>query len=503
MSLIFWGEISAAGDVTLSSIIDTPGTRSRKSISDLIVAIAGPIIASDTVVKAAAAAAVADAIETAPQLPVIRDSGEYLSVELSPSGRVTRGTRKDGYQEIPLADIAGARISREQSGEYLRATVTPAGRVLEDALGPDGLVPSWVLAAWKRRMSTLGVDVIVVAGQSNAGDPEPQPVAVNDADSNVMWWNRATAAVETVPASSSSLWASVGRAYVAANPNRGVIVVPVQVGATGFTSTSLVPAPAGYHTREGGTWDRTLVSDPKNLAQRLRADVLDAMVGAGPAARLTALVWAQGEDDTVPADNGSAALSQSQYAAKMDDLFAWFRGQVGAPTLPVIIRSMVPEWVKSESAARPAILGVNAAQVDAPRRITGAAFVHGPANMLAYNQFRIHYSGAGMAAGARLIVAALYRARLNHGSTPPMPPQDLTVKRSGTVVTIEWEHPPCRATAFTVQISVNGGAWSTVPLSTPTAISATATIPADARVSVRASTTNPVGTSDYSMEVSA
>lgn len=505
MSLVYWGEVSAAGDLTMAAIVATPGTATQNAVEALISGVAAAIISDDPTIIAAAEDAVADAIATAPQLPVIDDSGEYLRVEVTPAGRVTYATRSDGFVEIPLAAIAGAKTSAEESGEYVRATVTPSGRVMEDAIGADGCVPAWVLDRWKQRMfgaASTGYDVIIVAGQSNAGEPVVLPFTVNETDERVAYWDRATSSIATVPAASTALWAEVGRAYVAAHPNRSVLVVPAQSGSTGFSSTSIDPAPTGYHVRSGGTWDRTLTADTNNLALRMRTDAINAVAAAGAGARVVGFVWAQGEDDTVP-NVGAPALTEAQYAAKLDDLIGWVRSQLGVGSLPVVVRSMVPEWIDSESVSRPAVLGVHAAQVDTPRRVVSSAFVFGPWNLAAYDQFRIHYSPSGMREGARLVVDAFYRARMNQTTCPPVAPPTIDVSRSGNQVTVSWEFPGCRVTAFNVEYQVAGGSWETLLLAGPLATSASFTASAASTVAVRASTTNEIGTSEKTQEVHA
>lgn len=64
IGLVYWGSISAATDMTMGSIVETPGTRTRQAIIDLITPIAAGIIASDPSIIAAAQEAVDNALST-------------------------------------------------------------------------------------------------------------------------------------------------------------------------------------------------------------------------------------------------------------------------------------------------------------------------------------------------------------------------------------------------------------------------------------------------------
>lgn len=63
MALIYWGQVNAASDMTMSSIIDQSGSRTRQSIIDLISPIAAGIIESSPTIIAAAEAAARTAVD--------------------------------------------------------------------------------------------------------------------------------------------------------------------------------------------------------------------------------------------------------------------------------------------------------------------------------------------------------------------------------------------------------------------------------------------------------
>jgi hypothetical protein len=109
---------------------------------------------------------------------------------------------------------------------------------------------------------------------------------------------------------------------------------------------------------------------------------------------------------------------------------------------------------------------------------------------------------SGQAVRAREMARdGLYRARLNAAASNPVPPQAVKINRSGSAVHISWSAPPCRVTAYNVEISTDSGAtWSAVSLADgPIATYCDTTAPPTAPVWVRSSTTNPVGTSDTTL----
>lgn len=442
------------------------------------------------------------ALDTSPRVPKLNDVPEYLSAEVTPAGKLTRGTRVDGSVEIPLARIAGAFSAEQAIPEYLRATVSPSGKILEDALGPDGRVPAWILAAWKDRMGGIadGFDIIIVAGQSNAALSGELPFTIAEDDDRLFRWNRTTLAIEAIPASSSYLGSEFARQYIKQVRNRRVLLVEMGIGSSGFTTTSLSPAPTGYTTAWPGTWDRTLTTDPLNLYARMITETLAAKAAAGAGARYVAMLWSQGESDA-NARTGMPALTQAQYAALLDDLIAATRAAIGAPELPVLIGSMVPEHIRD--AELPATGWIAAAHVDTPRRVLKSAFIFGPDNMVNYNNFRLHWTQQGQRERGRMFADALYRAKTNQTTVSPIAPQNIRVKRSGALAEIEWDFPPCRVTAFTIEYSIDGGGWVSVALPGPVATTATLTVAATAVLRVRGRTTNEVGTSDNTKEVNA
>ncbi|NII42098.1 hypothetical protein E9228_002756 [Curtobacterium flaccumfaciens] len=363
-----------------------------------------------------------------------------------------------------------------------------------------GHVPQDVLDGWSARMGTgvggLPIDVLIVAGQSNATKRSSLPVIVSDVDQRVLQWNAAAASIGVVPATDVQwIGNEFAREYVKNVSGRRLLIVPCAMGSTGFTTTSINPPPPGY-TYTGnaaqGTWDRTLTSDPTNHYANMIAWTKVALAAAGSGARLIGALWSQGESDRGP-------MSQTQYAAKLDDLIGQARIDLGVADLPFIIGSMVPETIANNSVSTTAI---NLALLDTPRRVTRTSYVWGPAGMPEYGNGLIHWSPQGQAVRAREMARdGLYRARLNVAAANPVPPQALTISRSGSAVHISWAAPPCRVTAYNIELSTDSGAtWTAVALADgPIATYCDTTVSATLPVWVRGSTTNPVGTSDKTL----
>lgn len=480
-------------------------------------------IAADSTIQTAATTAVNNKVaglslvkSTDPGLPasLTLNQDNYLSAELSPLGKLTRGTRKDGSVEIPVARLAGSVVTNVASDEYVKATVSPSGKVFEDAIGKDGRVPQWILDAWKARMGGLPqaaavpYDIFVIAGQSNGTQADTLPITVEEADPRLFRWNSTSNVIEPLPASSTYLGADLARNYIKdIPPGRNVLVVDAAVGSTGFSSTSLTGAavPAGYHGGRPGTWTRTLTADPNNLALTMIARAKAARTAAGAGARVVGWVWSQGEDDRVYGDDGSNPMSETSYAAALDDLIAWTRTELALPSLPVLIGSMVPEQMYD---AGPGTFteGIHKALVDTPRRVFSSTFIFGPENMHKYNEFRIHWSAQGQRERGRMFAEALYRAKLNLANVRPLLPQNLRASRSLNTVRVAWDAPPARVTSYNLQYSTDSGAtWVNATLTGPLFTEATLTISESLPVRLRVRAYNidyaANASSDFTREV--
>jgi hypothetical protein len=338
-------------------------------------------------------------------------------------------------------------------------------------------------------------DIVIVAGQSNATQRGSLPVTVSNPDSRIQQWNYLTGKIEAV-AETDVQWLGneFAREYVKNVPNRRVLIVPTAWGETGFRTTSLASPPAGYVTKPNGTWDRTLTTDPKNLYAQMISKAQAARTAAGAGARIVALLWSQGESDR-------GLLTESTYAAALDDLIASARTDLGLPALPVVIGSMIPETINYGPTN---YYDITKALLDTPRRVKSTSYVWGPANYAEYPEL-IHWNPQGQSVRAKIMANdGLYRAKLNVVTAIPQQPLGLRISRSGTAVEIKWDAPPTRVTAYTLEVSTDSGAtWTAQTLAGPIVTEYSTTIATNLPVWARIKTTNEVGTSDYSREAKA
>ena len=460
-------------------------------------------LADDPTVQAAADAAVSDAVVGLDlvegddqRIPRVESYDDYAQSWVDENDRVAAAITNQGHFMAPFVDVGeAATVSGDSTSSARHVTADSVGRRAESEIGADGRVPAWVLKEWAARMPATaprfdGYDVVVAMGQSNAVQADASLATYLD-DDRIMKWNGS--AIVAMPASDVYLLPQFAREYIKTIPaTRKVLIVPTAVGATGFTSTSLNPPPAGYvyyptTAPNGGTWDRNLTSDPNNYYLAAVSKTLAAMAAAGAGARLVAALWSQGEQDT-------PTLNESQYAARLDDLIAAFRTAVASSTLPFIIGSLTPE--DTDLVRNTYTLDVSQALAATPARVQRTAFCYGPRGYVKPAEV-IHYSTAGQIARGPLFLDGLYRARANVTTVAPQPPANLRISRHGDAVTASWTPPLTRAVTYTVEISSNGGSsYSAMTVDALSLLSATATVAAATPVIVRAKTTNEVGTSE-------
>lgn len=504
---------------TVAAALVGPAAAAAVEDADIPGQVAGAVAASPAVVDAAAVAAHAAVAAEVAEGGLVATDDPRLGQEAPPSklvevwtdsaGRMAVGVRDSGVVEVPVlsseqASVAGV-VTAEEAQRLLRVSVDSEGRMAEDAIGPDGRVPSWVLSAWKSRMSTLvgdlpPMDIWIGAGQSNMTAPDPLPAGVERAPYDprlYAWSNDWGQIVQMATTPSGALtdtvvmeWARIHLGKV--EEQRGLLVLQCAVGGTGFTSTSLDPAPSGYYTASGGTWDRTLTTDPKNLYAQMIARAQAALAAAPAGSRIAGFLWSQGE--------GDQGLTEEAYTARLLDLITQARTDLSSATAPVIVGSLNPNFV----AATPSAVQIEHALESMPAHAPRVAFAPGVPDLSMSGQL-IHWSAQGQQARATLFEEAWERARWNVGGVKPQPPQHLTAHRAGGALIIDWEHPPSPATAFDVQYRIDDDDW--VPLTLATALARHAEValgltPAQTAC-VRARTTNTTGTSDWTLEVLA
>ena len=438
--------------------------------------------------------------KTDPGMPVVGDDlPAYADATLDLTGRMAEATLADGTRYFPsvqsdVAKLAGATYTTADGNNYADATVDLAGRVAEAVLSdgtryfPRLAVDSLTIGA---TTDTAPINVAIMAGQSNMAYEwyDGTVPALHTADSRLMVWGAIEQAMlPVVTGHPDDVPKGIARAMRRARPDQAVLIVPMAVGGTGFTGTSLASPPAGYHTNTNGagTWDRALTADPLNLVPVMINNAKAAIAAAGARLGTVTFWWIQGESD-------AAYMTQAQYQTALDDLFAYVRAQLALPNMPIVVGGLVPERIDAYSAGEK---GVVKAHIDTPRRLTCTAYQPGPRDYSKYGEL-VHYSKPGWTLHGQGMFSALQRAMLNVTTGAPIMPHNLIVKRLVDTVTVTWDAPPCRATAYNLETSTDSGAtWTAQTLADgPLGLSHTITVPAATRVSARISTTNEVGTS--------
>lgn len=250
-------------------------------------------------------------------------------------------------------EIRTAMAGSSEVGSRIDDSVDSAMSALEVGVGVDP--------------RNVGYDIIIVAGQSNAADyggTTPSPATYDFANPRVLQYAASGSELYNIILGSNPLkfpspdisngvgpGMSFAREWVKRVPlNRSALIVPAAIG-----STSLVGGPWAV----GGTYYTQTI----NLANSARS-------AAGPNSKIVAIIWVQGEGDSV------ANRTQAEYATAFDAMIAGFRANiVGAANVPVIVGSMTPEWRNVPNGTSRLI---HAAHEATPSRIANSFFVDGP-----------------------------------------------------------------------------------------------------------------------------
>lgn len=506
-----------SSDVYAEVTVDSMGRISEGTLADgtkVINKIRASVLTIGSTVIDAAKALITDTDENLQP----NSADTYLAATIDSTGRVSEATLTDGTKVFPKVSVDSLKIGTtilssaappsldfdagEGAGAYSSVVVDGTGRIGEGSLDETGRIPAWTLSAWANRMGVFGgVDILIVAGQSNATERSSLPAAVAATDPRVLQYNPTTNTIAAAPGSATDwIGNAFGREYVRRNPSRRLLIVPAALGSSGFTTTSVTPPAAGYSYVAGaGTWDRTLTSDPVNLYSQMITKALAARTVAranfDSTSQFLGVLWSQGESDR-------GTLTESQYATKLDDLIATARTDLGVSDLPFIIGSMTPETISDNTTGTAAI---HAALLDTPRRVQRTSFIYGPADSIEHLNSRLHWSPQGQAVRAHQMASVgLYRARLNVATGKPVQPTNTRISRSGTAVTIDWDHAASRVTGYTLETSIDSGAtWTAQTLAGPLVNQFTMTVTVGTPIWARLKTTNEIGTTDPTKEAKA
>ncbi|CAN7154418.1 hypothetical protein LJR044_002510 [Microbacterium foliorum] len=197
MGLVYLGSVDAASDGTMASVTNKVNSLFRGALTDLI-----EVVLSDnpTIVAGAQAAAVA-AVDAAlaegiatqrlvrftdPAIPQV-DPALQSSLAvffLNAARQLLGGFTESGllrFQGIELPD--GSVTQSLESPEYSRLSVGSNRRVGEDALGPDGNTPAWIINRWLARVGFGGnLPSVTLVVRPNPGPGEyASPKLAHDA----------------------------------------------------------------------------------------------------------------------------------------------------------------------------------------------------------------------------------------------------------------------------------------------------------------------------------
>ena len=325
-------------------------------------------------------------------------------------------------------------------------------------------------------ISSLPYDVVLMVGQSNMrgqGAPWVDREFVHGVDQYPAGGDQIIPATEPLR-NNDPYWdlprtgmaVAFARAYRQNNPHRRLLLVPAARGATAFSSTT------------GAHWDWA-VSTGTPLAPAAVQQTKDALEAAGPSARFAGILWHQGE--------GDLGIYQ-QYADKLDGLMAYFRTELDAPEVPVVVGQMSLDRALVESR-----VAVDAAHQQTPARLLYSAFAPSPSGMHNYGDV-IHFSTPALDMIGERFYEGLQRARCNEPGVGPVSPGSVHAERVGGVVSVAWDAAWSRVTEYLVEWRTTGGSWSSTGVVRPLSVGRSATVPADA-AEVRVTSVNETGSS--------
>lgn len=501
MALIYWGQVEAASDQTMATITRTAGTAFRGALYDLIDAV---LAGNPDVVEAAeqAAKAAVDAELAARDIAIHGQRGihiegavdGYFSATLSPGRRLLEGLKRTGEKYLariltprPISWVGGGQAGYVKSDESLWVgAVSPRGRKLV-WLDKTGRLRNPVIDQLVESGTDGGPFLVVpILGQSTATQAVAPWSPAAFSNSRVYTWSNGQ--IVQLSQSATYIGSGIARELARQNPGTRILLVPCGVGSSGFSTTSINPAPEGYNFLEGaGTWDRNLTEDPDNRVVRTVSQVSAALNGAisqNPGSRLIGFVWHQGQSDRT---------RHATYADKLDDLIAYLRGLWGA-TLPVAIGGLIEEWAADPGQVADGIMRVLR---DTPRRVDFCTYEAAPVGSGDQVQNVIHAAPPWAEEHGKRLAGALLRARLAAPTAPPALVGPPRITRSGTEAIISWDAAPTRVTGYELDYSTNsGGSWQAATISEPVRTDLTlAEITATAPVWVRMRVLTPAGIS--------
>ncbi|MFF2243276.1 sialate O-acetylesterase [Arthrobacter sp. NPDC058130] len=254
--------------------------------------------------------------------------------------------------------------------------------------------------------------VFLAAGQSNmSGRGLPAGGAYDPADPRIFQFGAKirTFRPATVPldmhdvATGISPATTFAREYLKTQPpNVGVLIIPAAHGATAFTTA-----------QDKLSWSVGVAVDPEfDLPALAVAQTLQGMAAAkaaGYSVDLKGVLWHQGESNS--------AISMAAYAAKLDELIAFFRSRLLSPKLPFVVGGLAPEGI----AATPGAANIDRAHRETPSRVAYTGFAKSMAGGVNPGE-RIHFSRVGIEFLGKSYLSAYRQALRNTAASPRSSP---------------------------------------------------------------------------------
>lgn len=275
----------------------------------------------------------------------------------------------------------------------------------------SGLVAAAMVPAQAATVITT-LHVFLAVGQSNmSGRGLPIGGTADAVDPRIFQYgaNNRTFRPATVPLdmhdtpSGISPATTMVREYLKTQPaDVGVLIIPAAHGDTSFTST------AGTLTWSVGAASAPGYDLPA-LAVKQTMSGIAAAKAAGYAVDLKGVLWHQGESNS--------GTSTASYSAKLDQLIAFFRSRLSAPTLPFVVGRMSPESI----AGIPGRANVDKSHYQTPDRVAYTGFAPSMACALNVGD-TTHFSRAGIEYLGRAFLAAYRQAVANTQASPVATP---------------------------------------------------------------------------------
>jgi len=389
---------------------------------------------------------IADGSVTVPKLALaIQTSLGKADSALQPSGvtgKLDVATASTTYVAISTKGISSGVASLDSSAK------------LPDAQLPARLSASTLDSSYGAvaGVSIEGYDIVILAGQSNmSGRGTAYSAVLDPVNLRVFQYKSKAPNANTIVAASEPLdmhdtptgigpGLQFARWYASRKlvGNRKVLLVPVAHGGTPLVSAAILG------------WRRGVTG---GLYANLVAQASGALAAAGVGSRIVTMLWLQGETD------GDASILGSDYQTDFDALINGIRTDLGIADLPIIIGTMVPEYLATGTRAQ-----INAIHRETPARISRMDVAVSAVGM--NNGDGNHFNAPGQRYNGKAMFDAYERlsegiAPYSEAFRPSQVMGVLATSTSTTSLSVTWATATL-ATLYFVEYRLTsvGGAWT-------------------------------------------